>query len=101
MALKTNRYDAVTGTLQFTASETAAYRRQIDYWTDYFRHPSRNGGLKRDLITDAAELRQFAAFVTWAAWASVANRPGETYSYTNNFPYDPSVGNLPTPDALL
>jgi nitric oxide reductase subunit B len=39
--------------------------------------------------------------VTWAAWASVAARPGENYSYTNNFPYDPSVGNLPTPDALL
>jgi len=101
VALKTNRYDAAAGTLQFTAPETAAYLQQIIYWTDYFRHPSRNGGLKRDLVTDPAELRQFAAFVTWAAWASVANRPGEAYSYTNNFPYDPSVGNLPTSDALL
>ena len=27
--------------------------------------------------------------------------PGRDYSYTNNFPYDPSVGNTPTPDALL
>lgn len=101
VTLKTNRYDAATGTLQFSASDTAAYRQQIVHWTGYFRDPSRNGGLKRDLITDPAELRQFAAFVTWAAWASVANRPGEAYSYTNNFPYDPSVGNLPTSDALL
>ena len=101
VTLKTNRYDVATGTLQFTAPEAAAYLRQIAYWTDYFRHPSRNGGLQRDLITDPAELRQFAAFVTWAAWASVASRPGETYSYTNNFPHDPSVGNLPTPGALL
>lgn len=101
LVLKTNRYDPATGTLHLTAPEAAAYRQQIDYWTDYFKEPSRNGGLKRDLISDPTELRQFAAFVTWAAWASVAARPGEDYSYTNNFPYDPSVGNQPTPDALL
>lgn len=101
VALKTNRYDAATGTLRFTAPQAAAYREQIAHWTGYFREPSRNGGLKRDLITDPSELRRFAAFVTWAAWASVANRPGEAYSYTNNFPYDPGVGNLATSDALL
>ncbi|TPG04995.1 nitric-oxide reductase large subunit [Rhodanobacter glycinis] len=99
--LKTNRYDATSGTLQLTAPETEAYGQQLGYWTDYFLHPERNGGLKAGLITDPAELRQFTAFVTWAAWASVANRPGENYSYTNNFPYDPSVGNLPIPGALL
>lgn len=33
--------------------------------------------------------------------ASVANRPGVDYSYTNNFPYDPTVGNQPTAGALL
>jgi nitric oxide reductase subunit B len=99
--LKTNRYDAATATLHLTAPETTAYRQQINYWTDYFRHPSRNGGLKPDLITDPTELRQFTAFVTWAAWASVASRPGKDYSYTNNFPYDPSVGNQPTPTALV
>jgi len=99
--LKTNRYDPATETLHLTAPEAAAYRQQINYWTDYFRHPSRNGGLKTDLITDPTELHQFTAFVTWAAWASVAARPGEDYSYTNNFPYDPSVGNQPTPGAVL
>ncbi len=101
VALKTNRYDAASSTLHLTAPETVAYRQQIGYWTDYFRHPERNGGLKPDLIADPIELHQFTAFVTWAAWASVAARPGETYSYTNNFPYDPSVGNLPTSGALM
>ena len=101
VALKTNRFDAATETLRFTAPQALAYRLQIERWTDYFRHPSRNGGLKPGLITDPLELRQFAAFVTWAAWASVAARPGYAYSYTNNFPYDPSVGNLAIPGALL
>lgn len=101
VVLKTNRYDAASATLHLTAAQTAAYRQQIEYWADYFRDPARNGGLQADLIADPVELRQLAAFVTWTAWASVAARPGETYSYTNNFPYDLSVGNQPTPDALL
>ncbi|OAI26511.1 nitric-oxide reductase [Methylomonas koyamae] len=99
--LKTNHYDAASSTLRLTESETSAYRKQIAYWTDYFLNPERNGGLKRGLISDPTELRQFSAFITWTAWASVANRPGENYSYTNNFPYDPSVGNTPVPGALL
>ncbi len=99
--LKTNRYDPATGTLQLMEPQAAAFRQQFNYWADYFQEPTRNGGLKRGLITDPTELHQFTAFVTWAAWASVAKRPGVDYSYTNNFPYDPSVGNVPTPGTLL
>lgn len=101
VVLKTNRYDADTDTLTLTEPEAAAYRQQIGYWTAYFRDPTGNGGLKPDLITDPTELHQLTAFITWAAWVSVANRPGADYSYTNNFPYDPDVGNLPVPGALL
>lgn len=101
VALKTNRYDGQTDVLRLTAPEATAYRQQVDYWTNYFKDPTKNGGLKPDLITDPTELHQFTAFVTWAAWASVANRPGTDASYTNNFPYDASVGNLPTGHALL
>jgi nitric oxide reductase subunit B len=99
--LKTNRYDPATRSLQLTDAESQAYEGQIRFWTDYFRDPSRNGGLKQDLITDPTELRKLTAFVVWGAWASVANRPGQDFSYTNNFPYDPDVGNRPTPGALL
>ena len=101
VSLKTNRYDESTGQLQFIAAQAAAFGQEITHWADYFHAPSRNGGLKTDLITDPTELRQFTAFVTWAAWASVAARPGEAHSYTNNFPYDPSVGNVPISGALL
>ena len=101
VTLKTNRYDATSDTLHLTAPEAEAYRGQIGYWTRYFHDPVGNGGLKPDLITDPTELRQLTAFITWAAWVSVANRPGDDFSYTNNFPYDPDVGNRPTPGALL
>ena len=101
VVLKTNRYDAASDTLHLTEPEAAAYRQQVDYWTRYFHDPVKNGGLKPDLIADPTELRQLTAFITWAAWASVADRPGTNYSYTNNFPHDADVGNVPVPGALL
>ncbi|HET6545318.1 MAG TPA: nitric-oxide reductase large subunit [Rhodanobacteraceae bacterium] len=101
VTLKVNRYDPATDTLVLTPAETAAWSKPVHYWRDYFSKPVGNGGLGESLIGDPAELRQFAAFVTWAAWASVANRPGYDYSYTNNFPYDPDVGNVPVQGAYL
>jgi len=53
------------------------------------------------MIKDPKELKQLTAFFAWAAWASVVNRPGKTFSYTNNFPYDPLAGNVPSSDAYL
>ncbi len=60
-----------------------------------------NGGLKANFIADPEELRKLTTFFAWTAWASVANRPGTGHSYTNNFPYDPAAGNLPTSAAVL
>jgi nitric oxide reductase subunit B len=99
--LKQNRYDPQTKTLVFTAGEALSYQKQIGTWTDYFSQTTTNTGLNPKLIQDPAELRQLTAFFAWCAWASVAERPGEPYSYTNNFPYDPSVGNTASADAVL
>jgi nitric oxide reductase subunit B len=99
--LKANRYDARTQTLTFTGAEAASYRRQLTLWAAYFAGPSANGGLPPRYIADPAELRALTAFFAWTAWAAVATRPGRAYSYTNNFPYDPLVGNGPTGATLL
>lgn len=99
--LKENRYDFRTRTLTFLAPEAASYRQQIRKWRDYFSHPTNDGGLPGAYISDQLELEQLTSFFAWTAWASVANRPGKPYSYTNNFPYDPAVGNRPTSDAFL
>jgi nitric oxide reductase subunit B len=99
--LKENKYDAATGILAFTDEEALSYQKQIAQWTEHFSEPANNSGLQAALISDPQELRELTAFFAWAAWASVANRPDKPYSYTNNFPYDPLVGNLATTDAML
>lgn len=99
--LKQNRFDPRTGTLTFTAAEAASYQKQIAKWTNYFSGPVETRGLPVRYIADPQELRRLTAFFAWTAWASAAPRPGYAYSYTNNFPYEPLVGNQATGDALL
>jgi len=99
--LKENRYDHELKQLVFIDAERDSYENQLTVWTDYFKHPVANSGLPDNYINNPDEIRHLTAFFAWTAWASVANRPGEAYSYTNNFPYDPTVGNLVTSDSIL
>jgi nitric oxide reductase subunit B len=99
--LKKNRYDPRSGVLALTAFEALSFQRQKEKWKEYFADVRLNRGLLPAFIHDTAELHRLVSFFAWTAWASVANRPGRAYSYTNNFPYDQLVGNRPAVDAYL
>src|SRR5262245_60178884 len=36
------------------------------------------------------------AFFFWTAWAATTERPGDTVTYTSNWPHEPLVGNTPS-----
>lgn len=99
--LRVNRFDAKSGALVFNPAEAAVFQFAPAIWREYLAKPENNGGLKANLITDPDELRKLSAYFSWMAWASVAPRPGVDYSYTNNFPYDPLVGNYPASLAFV
>lgn len=98
---RVNRYDDGTGVLQVTEYQAYSFERQRQEWGNFFSRPENNFGLPRKYIEDPEELRRLAAFLFWTAWASVTNRPGREFSYTNNFPYDPDVANVPTQGTIL
>lgn len=99
--LKQNRYDRVGDALTFSEVETAAYRQQVGEWTTYFAGAKPAPGLPANYIQNPDELRRLTAYFAWASWATVAIRPGTDYSYTNNWPYEPLVGNTPTASTYL
>lgn len=99
--LRTNRYDESTGTLVWTDEQVEAYNQAVEYYTKMFGPDAQKNGLKPDLITDPTEVQQVTAFFGWTAWASAADRPGKDYSYTNNWPAEPLVGNSPTGDLMI
>jgi nitric oxide reductase subunit B len=99
--LKASRFDAATGTLSFSAGQAAASRALEGYWAEYFSKEGSAPGLPPASIADATEIRLLNAYFAWATWATVANRPGEDYTYTNNWPYDPDAGNRPSTQAYV
>ena len=99
--LKENRYDPASRTLLLTPGEAATSRSQIAEWDDYFAKKGGAPGLPPNYIRDPTELKALSAFFAWAAWAASANRPGKDYSYTNNWPYEPAVGNRPSAEAYV
>lgn len=99
--LKENRYNKDNQILVVDDGELLSYKNQIKKWETYFSKPEGNAGLSAKIISDPEELRQLTAFFAWTAWASVVNRPDKNYTYTNNFPYDPNVGNVPSSEAVL
>jgi nitric oxide reductase subunit B len=99
--MRANRYDSKSKTLRLSAAQAAAFRHLVPYYSDFFSDPTSEHGLKPDAITDRTELRQLTAFFAWTAWAAAAKRPGHDYSYTNNWPPEPRVGNTPTANVIV
>lgn len=99
--LANNQYSYESHILIFSEVEKKSFNDQISYWKEYFQNPSANRGLPNTLIVDKEQLRQLTSFFAWAAWATVAHQPGKNYSYTNNFPYEPLVGNGPSSATIL
>ncbi len=99
--LKANHYDPSSGTLVLSAGETRASRALEAYWADYFSRVDAAPGLPPKSIDDPEEIRLLNVYFTWATWATVTNRPGQNYTYTNNWPYDPDAGNRPSAEAYV
>src|SRR5919112_5914780 len=49
---KTNRYDASSGTLAFTAGQSNAYGELVSYYGKFFSEPTTRFGLRPSAITD-------------------------------------------------
>jgi nitric oxide reductase subunit B len=98
---RTNRYDESTGVLTWTDRQRAAFEANRDHYAEYFGSVTTQYGLIPNAITDPEEIHQLTAFFGWTAWAAAAERPGLPYSYTNNWPPEPLVGNAPTADVLI
>jgi nitric oxide reductase subunit B len=98
---KKNHYDPESRTLQLTEAQAAAFEELREHYGEFFGEPTTRYGLRPQAITDPGEIRQLTAYFGWTAWASAALRPGEDYSYTNNWPPESLVANQPTGNVVV
>ncbi|MBI5431483.1 MAG: nitric-oxide reductase large subunit [Planctomycetes bacterium] len=100
--LRTNRYDAVSGTLVISDARAEAQAKVRAHYTALFGgDPSlaelrESYALQERAIAEPADLAKLSSFFAWTAWACATERPGQRYTYTNNWPHEPLIGNTPT-----
>ncbi|MDR4497077.1 MAG: cbb3-type cytochrome c oxidase subunit I [Candidatus Scalindua sp.] len=117
--LKNNRYDAdfyvkigvseeskySPGAVTLTSAQVHAFNQFKVYNSQKFGTGGKLVGGEQfkpaNYITDPEKTRQLAAFFSWGGWICGAQRPGYTYSYTHNWPYDPLAGNFPHGGLIL
>jgi len=99
--LRTNTYDAGKNTITVDPLRREAFEYNLKYYSGIFTNGNAEFSIQRDTQSDPVKLRQMTGFFFWTAWASAANRPGETISYTSNFPSEPLVANVPTSSSIV
>jgi nitric oxide reductase subunit B len=99
--LRTNTYDAATDSIKIDPVRAEAFASNLEHYSGIFTDGSAEYAIQKGAQSDPERLRKLTAFFFWTSWASVANRPDNTISYTSNFPSEPLVGNAPTSSAVV
>lgn len=100
--LKANRYDGAGNIVTLTEAQAYALGKLKTYYTDIFIDKNAEGSFPpKGYITDRKEVENLASFYFWGAWVCAVQRPGENFSYTHNWPFDPAAGNTPTSPVIL
>jgi nitric oxide reductase subunit B len=99
--IRTNRYDAAKDTLILTVAQAQALDAALRFWEKSFKDGEKRYGLLPNTVPTQGEREQLSRFFFWTAWVTSTQRPGEDYTYTNNWPPDASVGNVPSPDVYF
>ena len=57
--------------------------------------------MKENTLPGASDRADLNNFFFWSAWATATNRPGSEATYTNNWPHEPLIDNVPTSENVF
>lgn len=100
--IKANRFDEDNNRVVLSDAQLFGTTELVKYYIKTFTDPSFQGAMKpAGYITSTSDIRSLSAFFFWGAWVCGVERPGEQYSYTHNWPFDPAAGNTPSSAIIL
>ncbi len=100
--LKQNNYSETDKLVTLSAAQIYALQEVKKYYTDFYIDNNDGVGFPpKDYISSKVETADLGSFFFWGAWVCVTQRPGSSFSYTHNWPFDPGAGNTPTSPVIL
>jgi nitric oxide reductase subunit B len=105
--LRTNTFDRKSGAVTVSDERAGAMGIVARHYDDLFGGAPALGQLREHyamqdvVVPDAARRQALTQFFFWTAWASATERPNTTITYTNNWPHEPLIGNVPSASNVL
>ncbi|MBW2280379.1 MAG: cbb3-type cytochrome c oxidase subunit I, partial [Deltaproteobacteria bacterium] len=97
-----NGWDEKAGHIVLTPGQVAGYEEFVVHIDRMFMDPDYHEAFEpTGYISDPQQIRDLASFFYWGGWVAGADRPGQVYSYTHNWPFDPAAGNVATNQTLV
>jgi nitric oxide reductase subunit B len=105
--MRANTYDPATGVVTVSDDRATVIQQVAKHYDGLFGNDLELNTLRaqyamqQNPVPDAARRQAMTGFFWWTAWSTVTQRPGDTVTYTSNWPSEPLVGNVPTAPTYL
>ncbi|MDN5898110.1 MAG: nitric-oxide reductase large subunit, partial [Psychrobacter sp.] len=60
-----------------------------------------NFAMKNNTLPNLEDRQKLTNFFFWTTWMASTNRPGTDATYTNNWPHEPLIDNVPTSENIM
>ncbi|HMN79858.1 MAG TPA: nitric-oxide reductase large subunit [Burkholderiaceae bacterium] len=82
-------------------ARTAGYYDQLFSDAPALRKSRESFAMKENTLPSAERREDMTRFFFWTAWAAATERPGSHVTYTNNWPHEPLIDNVPSGENLV
>jgi len=96
-----NGYDPKRNAIVIDSIRARAFKSVTDHYADIFSKGETAYAIPGGTVPDPDRRRALSAFIFWSAWCASTNRPGDTVTYTHNWPHEPLIGNRATGETVL
>ena len=99
-----------SGTVKLSDTRVKAIEQVSQYYIDLYGGDTSNEALNKtresfamrtNTLPDAEARKHLSQFFFWTAWTASTNRPDSVATYTNNWPHEPLIDNVPTTENYM
>ena len=104
---RTNTYDEATDTVTLSERRAQAIENISSYYHGVYgdepslRTTRQSFAMKENTLPDPERRERLTDFFFWTAWAAATDRPGHDVTYTNNWPPEPLIDNVPSGENVV
>ena len=105
--IRSNTYDAERDVVLVSDFRARAIAQNAAHYESLFSDSPEMKSLREsyalqdNAIPDPTRRKALTAFFFWTAWAAGTERPGDSITYTSNWPHEPLIDNVITPTAVF